>query len=630
MAGRGSDSQKQLLSLIRNFAAEKSQGGNSVASVVTLRKQIAKLTSELNMEYEELEKAKRCKEMVEQDLKGFEVQLMLSEASNQTLEARVSLIQDRISAVGSDLETLKFEEAALRKFQESIIICDIDAVDCTASRVKGKVRNKILATHTDSGLTINWLAAHTFMHAYNFHHMIQFDIVLDESQIIIKENDAEVALCDLESTLSEVISQIAKENEEYQEEQNICKNAQQQLIDCERKVFVMGMIVKETKELQDLTIYPYKYSVVSIGATSEMYMSELSCGQFGFFQRNSGKSGEMTFCKGTHPLTDFDGFPCFGLVQVQDKFFSSFNVSNEGDGDTRYTYLRLKYFQSLKFGVVLPQSPECVVIALLMDSTLKSVFPLLFGLRTAFGFGTPSLSATPPLLLQNSVGKTIYLGYHDHLEQDISNIPNEVKSQWQKLDFQLCVVLWQYVEQEVLEILRPYKTCTFFWKRAHDIFANDVQRLFYATQRVTSLKQANHDMVAHIGKAGVAIEELKIFFAVDSLEGINKKLDKFYMALILRSVHSVKGKNSIDGIETSPMVAPQGRGGGRSNRGGRGGRSMHPQCTYYKKISHTREKCYALHGNPDKVAHVFNFDDLESRISNDEYQKFLRYYCNLR
>ncbi|KOM38230.1 hypothetical protein LR48_Vigan03g161200 [Vigna angularis] len=243
MAGRGSDSQKQLLSLIRNFAAEKSQGERRV---VTLRKQIAKLTSELSMEYEELEKAKRCKEMVEQDLKGFEVQLMLSEASNQTLEARVSLIQDQISAVGSDLETLKFEEAALReqffhnmlhmngkirKFQESIIICDIDAVDCTASR--------------------------------------------DESQVIIKENDAEVALCDLESTLSEVISQIAKENEEYQEEQNICKNAQQQLIDCERKVFVMGMIVKETKELQDLTIYPYKYSVVSIGlAISSAYVMQ--------------------------------------------------------------------------------------------------------------------------------------------------------------------------------------------------------------------------------------------------------------------------------------------------------------------------------------------------------------------
>ncbi|CAJ1782065.1 unnamed protein product [Sphenostylis stenocarpa] len=230
MAGRGSDPQKQLLSLIRNFAAEKSQGERRV---VTLKKQIAKLTLELSEAYAELEKAKRCKEMLEQDLKGFEVQLMMSEASNQTLEARVSLIQDHISAIGSDVETLKVlthsHQAALReeffhnmllmnskirKFQESII----DAVDSTASR--------------------------------------------DDSQIIIKESDAEGALCALESTLLEVTSQIAKENEEYQAEQNIYKNVQQQLIDCERKVAVMSMIVMETKELQDLTIYPYKLILV--------------------------------------------------------------------------------------------------------------------------------------------------------------------------------------------------------------------------------------------------------------------------------------------------------------------------------------------------------------------------------
>ncbi|KAK7411494.1 hypothetical protein VNO78_02928 [Psophocarpus tetragonolobus] len=225
--GRGSDSQKQLLSLIRNFAAEKSQGERRV---VNLKKQIEKLTSELSVANTELENAKRCKEQTEQDLKGFEVQLMLSESSAQTLEARVSLIQDHISAVGSDLETLKCEEAALREqffhnmlhmngkireFQESHITSDIDAVDCTASR--------------------------------------------DATQVIMKENDTEVALRVLQSTLLEVISQTAKEDEEYQSEQKIHKNVQQQLIDCERKVSLMSMIVMETKELQDLTIYPYKY-----------------------------------------------------------------------------------------------------------------------------------------------------------------------------------------------------------------------------------------------------------------------------------------------------------------------------------------------------------------------------------
>ncbi|XP_028229152.1 uncharacterized protein LOC114409768 [Glycine soja] len=221
--GRGSDSQKQLLSLIRNFAAEKSQGERRV---VNLRKQIEKLKSELSEANAELENAKRCKELVEQDLKGFEVQLMLTESSAQTLEARVSLIQNHISAVGSDLETLKSEEADLReqffhnmlhmngkirKFQESIITCDIDSTAST-----------------------------------------------DASQVTMKENDAEVAIMALESTLLEVVSQIAKEDEEYQAEQKNYENVQQQLIDCEKKVSLMSMIVMETKELQDLTLQSSK------------------------------------------------------------------------------------------------------------------------------------------------------------------------------------------------------------------------------------------------------------------------------------------------------------------------------------------------------------------------------------
>jgi len=81
---------------------------------------------------------------------------------------------------------------------------------------------------------------------------------------------------------------------------------------------------------------------------------------------------------------------------------------------------------------------------------------------------------------------------------------------------------------------------------------------------------------------------------------VNKKLDKFYMVLILRSLHSdfdhvrdqvlagdqvpsmdslitrllrvphvLKNENLVDVVETSAMVAPRGRGGGRSGRGGR-------------------------------------------------------------
>ncbi|XP_045795414.1 uncharacterized protein LOC123889936 isoform X1 [Trifolium pratense] len=205
MAGTGNDPQKQLLSIIRNFATEKSQGERRV---VTLRKQFETLKSELSDANEELEKSKRCKELVEQELKGFELHLFLSEASVQTLEARVSLIQNDMSVVESDLETLKNEEATLRDLF---------------------IRN-----------------------------MLDLNAKIRSSTSNYGENDADAALGALESRLSEILSQTTKEDDEFQAQQEIYKNVQRELSDCERKVSLMNMIVIETKELQDLTMLSSK------------------------------------------------------------------------------------------------------------------------------------------------------------------------------------------------------------------------------------------------------------------------------------------------------------------------------------------------------------------------------------
>ncbi|KAL6271297.1 hypothetical protein ACE6H2_028208 [Prunus campanulata] len=69
----------------------------------------------------ELEEAKRSKETTEQDLKGYEVELAMNEATIQTLEAliessmqsRISLTQDEISTVGSDLDALKVQQSLI-------------------------------------------------------------------------------------------------------------------------------------------------------------------------------------------------------------------------------------------------------------------------------------------------------------------------------------------------------------------------------------------------------------------------------------------------------------------------------------------------------------------------------------
>ena len=111
--------------------------------VVGLKKRIEELRYELDTANAELEDAKRAKETAEQELKGYEVELTMNEASIQVLEvlfyfgfrvnlslnfpsvrsslgrinfnaialnffqARISLIQDEVSTIGYDVEALK-------------------------------------------------------------------------------------------------------------------------------------------------------------------------------------------------------------------------------------------------------------------------------------------------------------------------------------------------------------------------------------------------------------------------------------------------------------------------------------------------------------------------------------------
>ncbi|KAJ6681798.1 CTAGE FAMILY PROTEIN-RELATED [Salix koriyanagi] len=91
------DPQRQLLTLIREFASEKSQGERRM---IGLKKRIQELGCEVDVANAEMEEVKCIKETTEQELKGNELQLALNEASIQTLE-------DEISSVGSQVEGLK-------------------------------------------------------------------------------------------------------------------------------------------------------------------------------------------------------------------------------------------------------------------------------------------------------------------------------------------------------------------------------------------------------------------------------------------------------------------------------------------------------------------------------------------
>ncbi|KAM7508086.1 hypothetical protein LguiA_018539 [Lonicera macranthoides] len=212
----GSDPQKQLFTLIRGFATEKSQGERRI---VNLKNQIEELRSKLELANLELEGAKRVKEVTEQELKGYEVELRMNEASIQTLESRTSLIQDEISTVGFDVETLKNEEANSR-----------DEFISKMFEMNAKIRNFYKGIRTTSD---------------------------DEAGPGHGDTeDGEDAQRDLENKLAHIISQTSMEEQQYEAERKVNRQVQQELSDFERKIFLMEAVVKASLELQELTKYP--------------------------------------------------------------------------------------------------------------------------------------------------------------------------------------------------------------------------------------------------------------------------------------------------------------------------------------------------------------------------------------
>ncbi|KAL3378778.1 hypothetical protein AABB24_004616 [Solanum stoloniferum] len=216
----GNESQKQFLTLLREFASEKSQGERRI---VNHKKRNQQLQSELELAYAEVEEAKNQKESTEQELKGYEVELARNESAIQTLEEGILWIQDELSAYGSNVESLKNKEAEnrddfiekmlelnaqIRKFHESIAsIFQND--NCSESASKpGPAK--------------------------------------------AKGEDAEAFKRELQSQLAQIVSQITKEEEEYQVEQNIHRQIEEELNNLERKASLIEGITKENMEMQEL------------------------------------------------------------------------------------------------------------------------------------------------------------------------------------------------------------------------------------------------------------------------------------------------------------------------------------------------------------------------------------------
>ncbi|KDP45430.1 hypothetical protein JCGZ_09679 [Jatropha curcas] len=225
----GIDTQKQLLTLIRDCVSEKSQGERRV---VGLKKRIEELRSEFEAVHAELEGAKRLKETTEQELKGYEFELAMNVTSIQILEGRISQIQDEISSIGSEVEGLKVNEerAARDEFISQMFELNARIRKFQERGTSNFQKEDNSGTAAGEGLKAD--------------------------RKVVMEVVVEPDLRTLDNMLAHVVSQTTKEEQEYIAEQNIQKQIQQEYVDLQRKISLMEVIMKETKALQDLTRYP--------------------------------------------------------------------------------------------------------------------------------------------------------------------------------------------------------------------------------------------------------------------------------------------------------------------------------------------------------------------------------------
>ena len=175
------------------------------------------------------------------------------------------------------------------------------------------------------------------------------------------------------------------------------------------------------------------------------------------------------------------------------------------------------------------------------------------------------------------------------------------------------------------------------------------------------------DLSNYIGQIASLKEEFLTLMPLTSDVGAQQmQIDKFFMVLTLISLRpdletvrdQILGSPSVPSLDdvfarllcisstqtlssnspsnSSMLVSHTNLQGGRSGNRSRGQR---PHCTYCNKLSHTRDRCYQLHGRPPRTAHVAQSSNSDSQPpqtpssstyqgippTNSEYDDYLRY-----
>ncbi|RVW83021.1 Retrovirus-related Pol polyprotein from transposon RE1 [Vitis vinifera] len=167
---------------------------------------------------------------------------------------------------------------------------------------------------------------------------------------------------------------------------------------------------------------------------------------------------------------------------------------------------------------------------------------------------------------------------------------------------------------------------------AKGLYTNDIQRLYKVASSIVNVRQQDMDLSTYIGQIASLKEEFLIVMPLTTDVGDQRtQIDKFFMVLTLISLRpdletvcdQILGSSSIPSLDdvfacllriSSTQTLPSdntldssvlvSQTNSRGRRSGNRGRSQRPHCTYCNKLGHTRDRCYQLHGQPPRTAHM--------------------------
>ncbi|XP_021305074.1 probable kinetochore protein NUF2 isoform X3 [Sorghum bicolor] len=246
----GGDTPKQLLSIIRDFAYEKSHGERRVSD---LRRRLADARAASDAAAAELDAAKRAREAAEQDLRGSQVQAAIAADSILALEATISHLQEEISKAGTHLDALKSKgdnereefisnmyemNAKIRQFQQMASLELAEPNHCELPSTEG-------------------------------------EHVRDKSKTV----DSEGISKELADKVSNIESEVQLLEEEYKKDLLDHDKVRQELADVQAKRALMEAVMGETKQLQELGEYPETHRSCSVGTHAPVAESTTCLGR---------------------------------------------------------------------------------------------------------------------------------------------------------------------------------------------------------------------------------------------------------------------------------------------------------------------------------------------------------------